>query len=382
MNHNDISVIVESRSSVVRPADGSVGIIQYPSMVRLSDGTLLATYENYGWKYIIHRSLDDGITWERFSTVTDTLNVGYVAEWMPHLYELPVDMGDYKAGTVILAGTSKNQKDTFDISTITLHASTDKGATWSTVCNVDIGGGGGWGVWEPFLIYEEERGRLYCFYSDDSAFAVGQKLVYKYTTDLKNWVGKDGQIGVECEPKDAVECADHNLRPGMISIAKMGNGEYIMTYEVDRLRVLPVFCKKTFDLDDWGDINDYGTQVISTDGRSFGASPWCAWSPCGGECGTLVVVGKHPAPYYHTEAGAKMLVSFDYGKSFTALDNPIPYPLRAKETHCGYSPCLFFSPDGEILYYVGNTLIPTEKCHEIVLKKIRIENKLLKAKEN
>ncbi len=370
---------IEGKYSVHNPGEWVTGIIQYPSIVRLSDGTLLATYENYGFAYNIHRSTDDGKTWEKISSVKDTLNkeitgTPYIAEWMPMLYELPVDMGEYKAGTVILAGTSKNEKDSFDKSTITLHASTDKGLTWNTICNVDEAPGivDDLGIWEPFLIYEAKRGRLYCFYSDDSGKNVegdhDQKLVYKYTTDLKNWYGKDDKVGVDIDPKEAVACDNPKFRPGMISIADMGKGGYIMTYEMVGLPDLQTHCKKTMDLDDWGDVSDYG-KPVACGKDSFGSSSWCAWTPeGGGDCGTLVVVGKHPSPYYSTTKGAKMLLSFDYGETFVAIDNPIPYNVD----RCGYSPCLLFSQDGKTLYYVNNPLLKLGNCQEIVLAKIKI----------
>ncbi len=368
-------ISIGKKVSVTNRDDLATGLIQYSKIVPLSDGTLLATYENYSYKYVIHRSTDGGATWHQFSTVTDTLNKGYVAEWMPHLYELPVDMGKYKAGTVLLAGTSKNEKDTFTVSTITIHASTDGGKTWETVCNVDLGGGGGEGVWEPYLIYEEERDRLYCFYSDDSDPDHSQKLAYKYSTDLENWHGKDDKVGVDVDPKDAVACSNKGYRPGMTSVVDMGEGGYLMTYEMMASGIpdVQVYYKKTKDLDNWGDPADYGKPVKSTDGHSTGSGPWCAWSPVGGACGTLVVVGKHPVPYHVTDKGAKMFLSFDYGETFVAIDNPIPYDLEATETHCGYSPCVVFSKDGKTLYYVNNPLNKFKQGHDINFVKIEIK---------
>ena len=353
----------------------SSSVIKYSKILRLSDGRLLATYENYSYKYIINVSDNDGKTWNLLSTVTDTLNTEYIAEWMPHLYELPADMGEFKAGTVLLAGTSKSEKDVFSSSIITIHASTDRGQSWNTICNVDMAGGLGEGVWEPFLIYEEERGRLYCFYSDDSDPNHDQKLVYKYTTDLVTWYGANDEPGVETEPKEAVACENAAYRPGMISIVDMGEGGYLMSYEMMCADVpdVQVHIKRTMDLDDWGDVSDYGKPLKSIDGYSAGSAPWSAYTDAYGDKGILIIQGKHPVPYEVTTSGAKMFVSFDYGETFVAIDNPMPYKLDYKETDCGYSPCMTFSPDGKTLYYVNNPLNTYENGNDVKFVKITLK---------
>ncbi len=369
MFNNFTEFEVEMRSTVTAPpSKWSIGTYEYPTMIKLQhngehNGTLLATLESGDEGYRIMKSTDDGKTWEKISSARDYLNRGYVTTWMPFLYELPVDIGNYKAGTIILAATSRNRSgEDFEISTITLYASTNLGKSWKAFCNVDTAGGLSWGVWEPFLIYDEGTKRLYCFYSDDSDPNHDQKLVYKYTTDLKNW----------SELKECVACADPALRPGMISIAKMNNGEYAMAFEMVGLAGAPIYLKKTKDLDDWGDISDYGTPVKTSDGVTFGSAPWCAWTPVGGECGTLIVVGKHPIPHEDTGKGAAMLLSFDYGKTYIAIDNPIPYEIYS-DSRCGYSPHLSFSEDGSTLYYMNNPDFGVKySCEYIELVKIKI----------
>ena len=356
------------RSTVTAPeSKWAIGTYEYPTMIQLRhngkhNGTLLSTLESGDAGYRIMKSTDDGVTWKQIASVKDYLNNGYVTTWMPFLYELPVDIGDYKEGTIILAATSRNKSSDFDISTITLYVSTNQGRSWKTICNVDKAGGLSWGVWEPFLIYEESTERLYCFYSDDSDPKHDQKLVYKYTTDLKTW----------SELKECVACDDPALRPGMISIAKMSNGEYAMAFEMVGISGAPIYIKKTKNLDDWGPVSDYGQPVKTAEGITFGSAPWCDWTPAGGECGTLIVVGKHPVPYANTEEGAKMLISFDYGKTYVAIDNPIPYAIYS-DSRCGYSPHLSFSEDGSILYYMNNPDYGVKySCEYIELVKIKI----------
>lgn len=337
---------IELSSDIYKPKNESETTVhEYPTILRLEhqeneedNGKLLATFEKWGSRYPVYESRDDGKTWAKICTVVDELNKDYWNEWMPFLYELPADIGEFKKGTVILAATSIY--DGISKSTVTLYSSTNLGKSFTAFCNVDEAGGLEWGVWEPYLIYDEETKRLYCFYSDDSDPEHSQKLVYKYTTDLVNWSDK-----LEC-----VACEDPALRPGMSSVVKMGNGEYFMVYEMVGVSGNPVYYKKTTSLDNWDEISDYG-KIVSASGKTFGSAPYVAWTPAGGECGTLFVVGKHPVSG-ESKTGTDMFISTDYGKTFVAIDNPIPYSLEGYEK-CGYSPSLFVSSDGSV-YYVNN----------------------------
>lgn len=366
MNYDKLPItfVTESINNIFVPADNNENVCEYPTVIKLchqknseDNGRLLATFEKWGSTYPVYESTDDAVTWNYVCTVKDNLNDGYWNEWMPFLYELPADIGDFEKGTIILAATSIYGEGVTN-STITLYSSTDLGRTFNAFCNVDKAGGTGWGVWEPYLIYEEETGRLFCFYSDDSDPEHSQKLVYKYTTDLVNWSTKH-----EC-----VACDDSSLRPGMASVTKMGNGEYFMVYEMVGINGNPIYCKKAASLDNWGDAADYGN-IVSAAGKTFGSSPYTAWTPVGGECGTLIVTGKHPVKGI-SDTGTDLFISFDYGKTFAPIDNPIPYKLEPYE-RCGYSPSLFFSPDGTTLYYVNNPPC-YESTYKITVAKIKI----------
>lgn len=359
---------IESINDIYVPSDtNSTNVQEYPTILQLchqknpeDNGRLYVTFEKWGSTYPVYESTDDAQTWTHVSTVRDTLNEGYWNEWMPFLYELPADIGDFEKGTIILAATSVYGEGVTE-STITLYSSTDLGRSFDPFCNVDKAGGTDWGVWEPYLIYEEETGRLFCFYSDDSDPEHSQKLVYKYTTDLVNWSEK-----FEC-----VACDNPDLRPGMVSLVKMGNGEYFMVYEMVGKSGNPIYYKRAKALDDWGEVSDYGKKVTAS-GKTFGSSPWVAWTPIGGESGTLIVTAKHPIKG-NSDTGTDMFLSFDYGKTFVPVDNPIPYSLNPYD-RCGYSPSMIFSTDGTTLYYVNNP-----PCHDatykITVAKIKISER-------
>lgn len=102
--------------------------------------TLLATWENYlptdnasaacppncpKDPYIpIYQSTDGGESWTERAKVKDTQN-GWGLRYQPYLYEMTEDLGDYSAGTLLLAANSIPA----DLSEtkLDLYASTDKG---------------------------------------------------------------------------------------------------------------------------------------------------------------------------------------------------------------------------------------------------------------
>lgn len=124
----------------------------------LNDNVLLGTWENYSPEpplvyFPIYKSADHGVTWEYISNVTDTVN-GWGLRYQPFIYELPVDIGAYKAGTVLVAGNSipTNLSET----KIDVYASTDAGYTWEFVSSVARGGealpnNGLTPIWEPYI---------------------------------------------------------------------------------------------------------------------------------------------------------------------------------------------------------------------------------------
>ena len=155
-----------------------------------------------------------------------------------------------------------------------------------------------------------------------------------------------------------------------------------MVYEIVKIRKIntlsPIYYRKTKNLDDWGDITDLGKPVELSDTTTFGTSPWSAWTPLGGECGMLFVTARHRDNFGTDRSAPDIFVSFDYGESFIPVDNPIPYSLDPYE-RCGYSPSLFFSPDGGTLYYVNNPPCYDE-TYSITVAKIKVSEKEFFAK--
>ncbi len=339
---------------------------QYPTIIELEhngskNGLMLASFEVFGGGstgFRVYRSSDKGATWKPLSTAVEKLDPTLTSHWEPHLFELPCQVGDMPEGTILLSGTTINAGNDRK-SHVTVWRSFNQGKSWEQYSIVAEAGGLKEGLWEPFIMYE--NGALYCFYSDDSDPAHDQKLVYRKSTDGVNW----GEL-VEIV---AFENSLH--RPGMISIAKMGNGKYFMPYEVglageDGNHNYSIYYKIVDDLDgDWQK-EDPGTKLrsVTRGGADYiGSAPFCAWAPAGGECGTLFVNAVGGGEKY-------MYVSFDYGKTFEAVPNPIP-----SERSTGYSPSFFVLADGKTVLY-GNTTNWGESFGQVKFVRLVIEDPL------
>jgi hypothetical protein len=263
--------------------------VLYARSAQLADGTLLATWENYSPEppkvyFPIYQSKDGGYTWKELSRVQDTQN-NWGLRYQPFLHVLQKDMGGYKKGAVLLAGSSIPT----DLSKtqLELYASADSGVTWKFVSHMAAGGealpnNGLTPVWEPFLM--EHKDTLIHYYSDQRANTThGQKMVHQTTKDLKTW----GPV------VDDVAYPKYTDRPGMPTVALLPNGKYIMTYEygggpaINTSYQFPVYYKIASDPEKFGPAT--GISLKSTDGTVPSGSPYVVWSPVGGKNGTIIV---------------------------------------------------------------------------------------------
>ncbi|WNM35750.1 RICIN domain-containing protein [Streptomyces sp. Li-HN-5-11] len=263
-----------------------------------SNGTMLATFEQYTSGtpvFPIYRSTDNGNSWTQISSISDTHN-GYGLRYQPFLYELPTAIGNFPAGTILAAGNSIPA----DLSTteIDLYASTDHGVTWSFVSMIAQGGkavpnNGETPVWEPFLMVSGNK--LIAYYSDQRDPAHGQKISHQVTTDGVNW----GPV------VDDVAMPTYTDRPGMPTIAKLPNGNYVMTYEYPGAaeKNLAVYYKISSNPETFGSVS--GQVLRATDGYIPTSSPYITWLPTGGPNGTLAVSANSTADLFlNTQNGA------------------------------------------------------------------------------
>ena len=380
---NGVTLNIEYRSKVIEPGRKytvnagepfAISGASYPSITELchqsdekNNGKLIVTCSapacegDRSTSACVMMSADGGRTWECIARPHETLrpdlrNVGSMA----HIYELPAQVGDMPAGTLlysynsVIYGTMEDRKSGDCI--LAVWRSFDCGYTWEEYVIIDEGGGIREGVWEPFMTYCEEDGYLYCVYSDDSDPDHDQKISYKRSKDGVNWEGENGKSGTgngtDVEPVDMVAIEEFEYRPGMPVITKMGNGEYFMIYEQfgTTWKGCPLYYRTTKDLANWGEANYDGVRVVTDDGRIAHSSPSCLWVPAGGECGTLLVTGKSASN------NGFIFASFDYGKTWEGIEDPIG--SRHTDTigkRLGYSSGLWLGRDKKTVYYVSST---------------------------
>ena len=361
-NGTEVEVIVEA-TTVFDPSlyNGEYGVeissssSHYPSIIVLQhqpneedNGKLIAHF-CLGDKYVetdacIMQSCDGGNTWSILARPEEQKSPDLVPGQMSHIYELPAQIGEYPAGTLIFSSGSID----YDIrSEIWIWYSTDCGKTWTQTSKVAEGGITRLGVWEPFTFYDD--GKLYCFYSDDSDPLHDQKLVFKWSEDGINW---SDAIDV-CTFKNAAD------RPGMAVLTKMGNGEYFLVYEYyGPNRKGEVFYKKTADLTDW-DPEDPGKQLEVGTYSGKGA-PSCLWIPGVTDKGMLIATAKEEL---NGNGAHRIFISFDYGETWTTMENPLPYTAGTDvapgaSTRIGHSPSFVVGPDGCTVYYLNATNSP------------------------
>ena len=376
-----VESVVETESTVLSVGPGvyngglypsKLSKAYYPSVVELkhngeNNGKLIAIlavidtptadYLDLDTNGCVMESSDGGKTWKMIARPMETIDTTIQGITMAHIYELPTQVGDMPAGTLLYSGNAVNYDSH---SHIGVWRSFDCGYTWEEYTIVDAAGGNREGVWEPFMIYEESDGYLYCFYSDDSDPAHSQKLVYKRTKDGVNW----SEATEVCAFKKTAD------RPGMIVMTELGNGKYFIVYEYYGSYSGNVFYKTSDDISVW-DEADIGT-MLSDGGYTVGGGPACIWTPVGGENGTLIVSGKHD-----TDGGQQHLlfVSFDYGNSWTTMENPLAYDitLDSKDTNrIGHSPSFIVSSDPSLIYYLNTTVVPETGYQRVQFASLRI----------
>ncbi len=211
----------------------------------------------------------------------------------------------------------------------------------------------------------------------DRDSAHDQKIVYKYTSDGKTWVGANGSA-LESAPFEAVASSNSSLRPGMVSVTKMSNGEYIMVYDVGHSRygdsTATVHYKKSTNLADWTDIADVGPMVKSTDNRAFGSAPWCAYSEIGGENGLFITTGRYRDDRNSDPSEPDLFISFDFGETFVTVENPFDYENTDLSLgKFGYSPFFAVANGGKTIYYFNTSFFkPANKTQCIEMVEIEI----------
>ncbi|KAJ5112514.1 hypothetical protein N7532_000559 [Penicillium argentinense] len=203
--------------------------------------------------------------------------------------------------------------------------SQDHGRTWSPAKEWARGGTFQNGIWEPFL-YLDSQNRLVVVFSDELAHANWSQVVAMTTS------------------------VNGGHRPGMPTVARMDNGEYILSYEYCGLTNCRIYVKISPDGSTWGPSFDVGKPVSTDDSLYPGSSPYIVWDPATRQ----VVLSSHSAYYVHNDSLAPQdhridFTNSNYGRGSWSW-SPAPWHVRNSTGACNsnYSPSLLAQPDGKI----------------------------------
>jgi hypothetical protein len=330
----------------------------YPRVIQLKigaqKGTLLATFARRG-PLMIFRSTDNGDTWQQFSEVPQL-------EGEPCLYELPVKIGEFPAGTVMACGGSLPGKAPGQRS-LDVAVSKDGGKSWAYLSTIATGGLGRYDpmdraglsrdqapVFEPYL-FADAQNRLVAYFSDerDKKNGYSQLLDHEVSTDGgKSWG----------PPVYDVAIPDGLSRPGMAIIARDGKGKFYMSYELVSApgyalepRTNSTHLRTSMDGLNWGDVKSSGTLVQDRWRQFPNGTPYIVWSPWGGPDGTLLVTGRSVVRDEIGRIGQGMFVNQHGGEGMWSLvETPIDYDINGD----GYSQTMLPLGDGrEILQLVS-----------------------------
>ena len=246
-------------------ATGTVlqGSTLYPRVVRIEHGPAQA----YGrlvasTNGIIFQSGDNGASWNLLGPVPTVS--GSTERCCATLYELPQQVGSLTPGTLLFAASYFIGQ----IPAIEVYTSTDQGASWSYHSTPVQGGDASHGLWEPEFEVAND-GALVMFWSDETDACCSQKLAQIRSYDGHTWQDRT----------DTVRSTIQGDRPGMITVSKLPDGHFFMSYELCGPAACTVFSRTSTDGWNFGDPTNMGTRVQTATGQYLEHAPLNRWSP-------------------------------------------------------------------------------------------------------
>ncbi|BFM19812.1 RICIN domain-containing protein [Gilvimarinus japonicus] len=254
----------------------------YPRLIRLqangaANGRLIASFDVIGSGHI-YQSNNDGDSWSQIATINETQ---YANTCCSELYEVPQQLGNVAAGTLFWVVSAHNGAPPASRA-LKIYQSTDQGQSWSYFSSPVTGVTG---LWEAeFAI--DPQGRLVMYYATEEHKSSG------YNQLIAHKVSNDGGASWGSEVID-IAVSDSIQRPGMPTVTRVPNGDYIMVYEI---------CGSTYNCDtfyrtssnavSWGAPDNIGTRIESVSGHHFSHAPTVTWIDNGTANGELLVAGQ------------------------------------------------------------------------------------------
>ena len=258
----------------------SVGL--YPRVIQLAhgktesegagdaaNGRILAsvvTFEGGDGLGAIYESTDGGKSFAQVGTVADPKAAGGRGLCCATLYEVPQQVGETQAGTLLWAASVGQDSGSARRMALRVWQSTDVGRSWRYLSSCAAAPNSG-GLWEPEFSVDK-KGRLVCHFADETEQPRYNQLLAKVVSEDggKTWG----------EKKYTVAASNAGYRPGMPIVRRLPNGRFLMTYEICALPGqynCAVFYRRSQNGDDWGNPAELGTRIASNTGAYFTHAP-------------------------------------------------------------------------------------------------------------
>lgn len=175
-------------------------------------------------------------------------------------------------------------------------------------------------------------------------------MVHQTTTDLKKWSAVVDDVAYE----------NYYARPGMPTVAKLPNGEYIFAYEYggepsQSAYWFPVYYRISKDPLNFSAAEHHRVDPIN--GATPAGSPYVVWSKYGGKNGTIVINGASNSEIYTNQK----LGHPAYWKKWS-----VPQPNAYTRA------LMVFKEDPDMLMIMGGGYLPPGKTNEISLSVVRL----------
>lgn len=320
----------------------------YPRVIRLAHGgaengrvlaSVVSFVDNANGIGAIYESTDDGASFTEVGTVADPEAADGQGLCCATLYELPRQIGEMPAGTLLWAASVGAEDRPM---ALRIWKSNDIGRSWSYLSSCAVATNDG-GLWEPEFSIDAD-GQLVCHYADETDPGHSQKLVATRSADGVTWSA----------PVETVASNDGAHRPGMPVVRQLPDSSYLMSYEICALGGqydCSVYVRHSANGWDWGDPAAHGTRVYTVEGKYFSHAPTIAWGPsASNENGNVFLIGQilqNPDGSVGAGNGSTIFVNSEAGNgSWNEIEAPVAVTDPYNNFCPNYSSTLLPSVDG------------------------------------